>query len=133
MFSGRWKSISLLTDDFPLPVQVLVIGGGDGGVLREVVKHDCVESVTLCEIDEAVIRVSKQFLPQLSVGYQHPKVEVVVEDGFKFLADKEDTYDVIITDSSDPVGPAEVLFQQDFYQLIYKALKKDGIFCNQGA
>ncbi|KAI9026175.1 Spermine/spermidine synthase-domain-containing protein [Hyaloraphidium curvatum] len=116
----------------PNPKKVLVIGGGDGGVLREVVKHEGVESVTLCEIDEAVIRVSKKYLPSLAVGYQHPKVDVVVEDGFKFLADKADTYDVIITDSSDPVGPAEVLFQEEFYQLIYKALKADGIFCNQG-
>ncbi len=101
-------------------------------MLREVVKHDCVESVTLCEIDEAVVRLSKKYLPTLSIGYQHPKVDVVIEDGFKFLADKADTYDVIITDSSDPVGPAEVLFQQEFYQLIHTALKKDGIFCNQG-
>ena len=84
--------------------QVLVVGGGDGGVLREAVRHPGVEEITLCEIDEAVIRASKRFLPGLARGFDHPKVKVVIGDGFEFLRGHEDEFDVIITDSSDPVG-----------------------------
>ncbi|KXS20845.1 spermine/spermidine synthase [Gonapodya prolifera JEL478] len=116
----------------PNPKNVLVVGGGDGGVLREVVRHPSVESVTLCEIDEAVCRVSKLYLPEMAAGFEHPKVTVHIGDGFEFLKDKKELYDVIITDSSDPVGPAEVLFQDTFYKLIFEALKPDGVFCNQG-
>ncbi|ORZ32249.1 Spermine/spermidine synthase-domain-containing protein [Catenaria anguillulae PL171] len=116
----------------PNPKKVLVVGGGDGGVLREVVKHPGVESVTLCEIDEAVPRVSKMFLPALAAGFDHPKVNVHIGDGFEFLKDKEAEYDVIITDSSDPVGPAESLFQDSFFALLHKALTPNGIICSQG-
>lgn len=84
--------------------KVLVIGGGDGGVLREVVKHECVEEATLVDIDEAVPRVSKKYLPNMSIGFQHPKVKVHIGDGFEYLKDKTNQYDVIITDSSDPDG-----------------------------
>ncbi|KAK1081585.1 putrescine aminopropyltransferase [Friedmanniomyces endolithicus] len=96
----------------PNPKRVLVIGGGDGGVLREIVKHESVEEAVLCDIDEAVIRLSKKYLPGMSVGFQHPNVKVHIGDGFKFLEDKKDTFDVIITDSSDPEGPAESLFKK---------------------
>lgn len=81
-----------------------MIGGGDGGVLREVVKHECVEEATLVDIDEAVPRVSKKYLPNMAIGFQHPKVKVHIGDGFEFLKDKVNQYDVIITDSSDPDG-----------------------------
>lgn len=81
-----------------------MIGGGDGGVLREVVKHESVERVDLVDIDEAVPRVSQKYLPKMSVGFQHPKVHLHIMDGLAFLQDKVDTYDVIITDSSDPDG-----------------------------
>lgn len=114
------------------PKNVLVVGGGDGGVLREVVKHSGVETVTLCEIDEAVCRVSKLYLPKMAEGFKHPKVKVHIGDGFEFLKDKEEVYDVIITDSSDPVGPAESLFQDSFFSLLNKALKPNGIICSQG-
>ncbi|KAJ3113094.1 hypothetical protein HK100_002096 [Physocladia obscura] len=114
------------------PKNILVIGGGDGGVLREIVKHPEVESVTLVEIDEAVIRVSKQFLPDMAKGFYHPKVTVVVGDGFKYLKDNVGAFDVIITDSSDPVGPADVLFGEGFYALMKKSLKTGGIVCTQG-
>jgi spermidine synthase len=70
----------------PNPKKVLVIGGGDGGVLREVVKHDSVEEAILCDIDEAVIRLSKEYLPEMSASYKHPKVKTHIGDGFKFLA-----------------------------------------------
>ncbi|KAJ1908887.1 putrescine aminopropyltransferase [Tieghemiomyces parasiticus] len=116
----------------PEPKKVLVIGGGDGGVLREVVKHSSVEEVTLCEIDEAVIRVSKKYLPGMAVGFEHPKVNIHIGDGFPFLADRANTFDVIITDSSDPIGPAESLYQPGYYELMYKALRPDGMICTQG-
>ncbi|KAF9168565.1 hypothetical protein DFQ27_001905 [Actinomortierella ambigua] len=115
----------------PNPKRVLVIGGGDGGVLREVVKHEGVEEVVLCEIDEAVINASKKYLPSMAVGFQHPKVKIHVGDGFAFLEDKVDTFDVIITDSSDPVGPAASLFQAKFFELMKNALRDGGIICTQ--
>ena len=116
----------------PNPKKVLVIGGGDGGVLREVVKHECVEEAVLCDIDEAVIRLSKKYLPSMSVGYQHPKVKVHVGDGFKFLDDYKNEFDVIITDSSDPEGPAEALFQKPYFELLKGALREGGIITTQG-
>jgi spermidine synthase len=116
----------------PNPKKVLVIGGGDGGVLREVVKHDTVEEAILCDIDEAVIRLSKKYLPGMAVGFQHPAVKTHVGDGFAFLADKKGEFDVIITDSSDPDGPAEALFQQPYFQLLYDALKEGGVITTQG-
>jgi spermidine synthase len=111
---------------------VLVIGGGDGGVLREVVKHEGIEEAVLCDIDEAVIRLSKQYLPGMSVGYQHPKVKVHVGDGFKFLEDYKNAFDVIITDSSDPEGPAESLFQKPYFELLHGALREGGVITTQG-
>lgn len=116
----------------PSPKKVLVVGGGDGGVLREVVKHDSVESAILVDIDEAVIRLSKKYLPGMSVGFDHPKVSVHVGDGFKFLADRKNEFDVIITDSSDPEGPAESLFQKPYFQLLSDALKEGGVITTQG-
>ena len=109
-----------------------MIGGGDGGVLREIVKHDCVEEVTLVEIDEAVVKAAKKFLPAMAVGFQHPKVKLHIGDGFEYLKNNESSYDVIITDSSDPVGPAESLFGETFYGLMRKALLPEGIICTQG-
>ena len=109
-----------------------MIGGGDGGVLREIVKHECVEQVILVEIDEMVPRVSKKFLPAMAVGFQHPKVQVLIQDGFEFLKNNEKSFDVIITDSSDPVGPAEALFGETFYDLMRRALLPGGIICTQG-
>lgn len=101
-------------------------------MLREVVKHADVESVTLVEIDEAVIRVSKTYLPAMAIGFQHPKTTVHVGDGAAYLRDNVGEYDVIITDSTDPVGPAESLFQDSFFELMRKSLKPGGIVCTQG-
>ncbi|RKP35652.1 putative spermidine synthase [Dimargaris cristalligena] len=131
-FSYQEMITHLPMNSHPEPKKVLVIGGGDGGVLREVVKHSCVEEVTLCEIDEAVPRVSKKYLPSMAVGFQHPKVKVHIGDGFPFLQDRADTFDIIITDSSDPVGPAESLYQAGYYELMYRALRPGGIICTQG-
>jgi len=116
----------------PSPKRVLVIGGGDGGVLREVVKDPRVEQVVLCEIDEAVIRLSKQYLPDMAVGFAHEKVHVNVGDGFVYMAEHTNEFDVIITDSSDPIGPAESLFQDKYYALMKAALRDGGILCSQG-
>ncbi|TEB23899.1 spermidine synthase [Coprinellus micaceus] len=116
----------------PNPKKVLVIGGGDGGVVRECLKHETVEEVVLCDIDEAVIRVSKKYLPHMSGLLNDPRVTVFVGDGFKFLAENENTYDVIVTDSSDPVGPAASLFQKPYFQLLHDALAPGGHISTQG-
>ncbi|CAJ1969398.1 unnamed protein product [Cylindrotheca closterium] len=116
----------------PNPKKVLVIGGGDGGVLREVAKHPGVEEIIECEIDEGVINVSKKYLPSLAKGYDDPRVSVKIMDGAKFMDENQDSFDVIITDSSDPVGPASVLFETPFYNAMYKSLREGGIVCTQG-
>lgn len=131
-FSYQEMITHLAMNSHPNPKSVLVIGGGDGGVLREVVKHESVEKAILCDIDEAVIRVSKKYLPGMSIGYQHPAVDVHIGDGFKFLADRKNEFDVIITDSSDPEGPAESLFQKPYFELLYGALKEGGVITTQG-
>ncbi|KAI9298786.1 spermidine synthase [Neoconidiobolus thromboides FSU 785] len=131
-FSYQEMIAHIPMNSHPNPKKVLVIGGGDGGVLREIVKHESVEEVVLCEIDEDVIKVSKKYLPSMAVGFQHPKVKVHLGDGFPFLESHLGTYDVIITDSSDPVGPAESLYQARYYELMKNALTPGGIISTQG-
>ncbi|KAL3994684.1 spermidine synthase [Acanthocheilonema viteae] len=116
----------------PLPRKVLIIGGGDGGVLREVLKHGCVESVTVCEIDETVINLSKKFFPQMSPAFSSPKLKLVIQDGFDFLKQHKGEFDVVITDSSDPIGPAKKLFSEAYYSLIKQALTEKGVLSSQG-
>ena len=112
---------------------VLVIGGGDGGTIREIVKHQGVEKVELVYIDENVINASKQHLPTLSTAFDHPKVKVMVEDGIAYVNNAAaESYDLIIVDGSDPVVPAEGLFSDEFYQACKKALKPDGLLVTQG-
>ncbi len=113
------------------PENILIIGGGDGGTAREVLRHSKVKSVTMCEIDEKVVEVSRKFLPELSQQFDHPKLKLVFEDGFLWVKNHPDEYDVIIVDSSDPVGPAEVLFKEEFIKYCFNALKKEGILVNQ--
>ncbi|RSL70820.1 Spermidine synthase [Fusarium duplospermum] len=132
-FSYQEMITHLAMNSHPNPKKVLVIGGGDGGVLREIVKHDCVEEAILCDIDEAVVRLSKQYLPTMSVGFDHPKVKVHIGDGFKFLNDYKNEFDVIITDSSDPEGPAEALFEKNYFKLLHDALKEGGVISTQGS
>ncbi len=115
----------------PNPENVLVIGGGDGGSIREIVKHPGVKKVTLVEIDECVVEVSKKYLPEISCGLNDSKAEVLIDDGIKHVQNSGSEYDVIIIDSTDPVGPAEGLFGENFYKSVYKALKSDGIFVAQ--
>lgn len=116
----------------PNPEKVLVIGGGDGGILREIAKHPGVKEIYICEIDEDVIIYSKKYLPTLAEGYQDPRVTVKIMDGAKFMEENQDVFDVIITDSSDPIGPASVLFETPFYNAMHKSLRDGGIVCTQG-
>lgn len=131
-FSYQEMITHLALNSHPNPKKVLVIGGGDGGVLREIVKHDCVEEAILCDIDEAVVRLSKQYLPGMAIGFEHPKSTVHIGDGFKFLDDYKNEFDVIITDSSDPDGPAQALFEKSYFQLLHDALREGGVITTQG-
>ncbi|WP_458411622.1 polyamine aminopropyltransferase [Schinkia sp. CFF1] len=115
----------------PNPENVLVVGGGDGGVIREVLKHPSVKKATLVEIDGKVIEYSKKFLPEIAGELENPRVEVIVGDGFMHIAKAENEYDVIMVDSTEPVGPAVNLFTKGFYAGIAKALKEDGLFVAQ--
>lgn len=115
----------------PNPEYVLVVGGGDGGVIREALKHPKVKKAVLVEIDGQVIAYSKQYLPSIAGQLEDPRVEVIVNDGYMHIHDHKATYDVIMVDSTEPVGPAVNLFTKGFYQGIYDALKEDGIFVAQ--
>jgi len=115
----------------PNPKKVLVIGGGDGAVLSEIVKHKSVEVAEICEIDKMCIEKSTIYYPQWAHIWTHPKVKVNVADGFVFLKEHENEYDVIIVDSSDPIGPAQSLFENPFYELMYRALREGGIISTQ--
>jgi len=116
----------------PSPEKVLVIGGGDGGILREIARHDGVQTIDICEIDEAVIQVSRQYLPEMGCGFDDPRVTLHIADGNEFIGQHPNEYDVIIVDSSDPVGPGEILFEGLFYEHCRRALKKNGILAIQG-
>ncbi|MFI8623150.1 spermidine synthase [Bacillus altitudinis] len=115
----------------PNPENVLVVGGGDGGVIREILKHPSVKKATLVDIDGKVIEYSKQFLPSIAGKLDDPRVDVKVGDGFMHIAEADNEYDVIMVDSTEPVGPAVNLFSKGFYAGISKALKEDGIFVAQ--
>jgi spermidine synthase len=112
--------------------KVLIIGGGDGGILREVLKHDTVESVTQVEIDQQVIDMCVQYLPNHSAGaFSNPKANIVIADGVNFVTECTEKFDVIISDSTDPIGPGEVLFTSRFYQGIQNCLNDGGVFVAQ--
>ncbi len=113
--------------------KVLVIGGGDGGTIREVLKHPEIEEVTMVEIDANVVEASKLHLPELSQSFDHPKLKLIIADGIEFMASAEPkSYDLIIVDGSDPAGPAKGLFSEAFYQNCYQGLTKNGILITQG-
>lgn len=112
---------------------VLVIGGGDGGTVREILRHESIEKVTMVEIDDAVIQSCKEFLPEIAASFNHPKLELIVGDGIDFVKNApQGHYDIIIVDGSDPVGPAEGLFSIEFYTNCYNALNSSGILVAQG-
>lgn len=112
--------------------RVLIIGGGDGGMLREVLRHEGVEQVTQVEIDQAVIDMCTEYLPNHSAGaYDHPKTHVVIADGVDFVNETNEKFDVIISDCTDPIGPGEVLFSSRFYEGCKRCLNPGGVFVAQ--
>ena len=115
----------------PEPRRVLIVGGGDGGVAREVARHACVERIDQCEIDGKVVEASRRFLPTLSCGFDDPRMHLHIGDGVRFVKEHPDEFDVIIVDSTDPVGPGAALFGEQFYQDAYRALRKDGVIISQ--
>jgi spermidine synthase len=112
----------------PGPRRVVIIGGGDGGTVREVLKHKSVEKVYFIEIDEEVINVSKKFFPSLSSELDNPLLEIKCMDGAEFLKTHKDSVDVIIVDSTDIVGSATSLYTKEFFQSVEKCLSADGFF-----
>ena len=117
----------------PDPRRVLVVGGGDGGAVREILRHAGVEEVCLVDIDRDVIEAAREFFPHLSAGLDDPRVRVVNEDAARYLwqDDLQGRFDVIVVDSPDPVGPAIALFQEQFYRAVARALAPDGLFSAQ--
>lgn len=111
--------------------RVLVIGAGDGGVIRELVRYPEIEEIDLVEIDELVVEVCRKYLPQTACRLDDPRVRIHYEDGLKYIRSCDSEYDLILVDSTDPFGPGEGLFTREFYGNCYKALKDDGIMINQ--
>jgi len=116
----------------PNPKSVLIIGAGDGGVVREVLKHGGIERVVHCEIDDVVMNVCKKYIPSMFANRDDPRLTVHTGCGMEFMRQHQNQFDVIITDSSDPIGPANVLFESPYYRLLHTALRADGVICSQG-
>lgn len=110
---------------------VLVIGAGDGGTVRELTRYNHIENIDMAEIDEMVVEVCREYLPQTASRLSDPRVNIFYQDGLKFVRDKENEYDLIIVDSTDPFGVGEGLFTREFYGNCFKALTADGILVNQ--
>jgi spermidine synthase len=115
----------------PLIKNILIIGAGDGGAVRELTRYASVENIDMVEIDEAVVNACKEYIPQTSSKLTDARVNLFFEDGLKFVRTKQNQYDLIIVDSTDPFGPGEGLFTKEFYGNCFNALKDDGILVNQ--
>ncbi|MFD3156184.1 polyamine aminopropyltransferase [Haloimpatiens sp. FM7330] len=115
----------------PNPKKVLVVGGGDGGSIREILRHPSVEKAVLCEIDKDVVEECKKYLPEISSALDNPRCEVFIGDGIKYVHEHKNEFDIIIIDSTDPFGAAEGLFGGSFYKEIFECLTEDGIFIAQ--
>jgi len=113
------------------PKQVLVVGGGDGGTIREVLKHPGVERVVLCEIDERVTRVCQRWIPSVAGDLEDPRVELVFADAVEYVRSHVDSFDAVLVDSSEPIGPAAGLFEGSFFADLHKALRPGGIVSAQ--
>jgi spermidine synthase len=113
------------------PRKVLIIGGGDGGTAREVLKYGSVERVDMVEIDEKVVEVSKKFFPALSCSFNEPRLNLMIRDGVKYAAECRETYDVILVDSTDPKGPAVALISEPFFRSCLRIMADDGAFAAQ--
>jgi len=111
--------------------KVLVIGAGDGGTVRELIRYRTIEAIDVVEIDEMVVRVCREHFKGLASSFDDPRVNLYYEDGMKFVRNKVDEYDLILVDSTDPFGPGEGLFTKEFYGNCYKALTEEGILVNQ--
>ncbi len=115
----------------PSPKRVLVIGGGDGGTVRELVKHRQVERIVMVEIDEMVINACRQHLPSISCALDDPRVELIIDDGVKYVASTGESFDIVLIDSTDPIGPAAPLFDRQFYENVAGLLSEQGIMISQ--
>lgn len=115
----------------PDPRNVLIIGGGDGGTLREVVKYPSIETVVQCELDEQVVEVAKKYFPKLAAGYKDSRAQVRFQDGKQFLRESGQTWDAILLDLTDPIGPAKPLFERPFFRLCAEHLAPDGFLSAQ--
>jgi len=110
------------------PERVLIIGGGDGGTARETLKYPGVKEVVMVEIDGSVIEAAKNFFPSTACSFQDPRLRVLVNDGAAFVKQEEEAFDLVIIDTTDPIGPAEVLYSEEFYAACNRILKPHGIF-----
>jgi spermidine synthase len=113
------------------PERVLIIGGGDGGTAREVLKHKSVKRVVMVEIDKMVVDACKKHLPSVACALDDPRLELIIDDGVKYAKNTSKTFDVVLIDSTDPIGPAQPLFNREFYASIFKLLDKNGIMISQ--
>ncbi len=113
------------------PKRVVVIGGGDGGTVRELLKHPGIEEIILCEIDEMVVDQSRKWFPQVAVGLDDPRVTVKIGDGIAYMAEQNENVDIAVIDSTDPIGPGEGLFSTSFYKSVSRALKPGGLMVAQ--
>ena len=115
----------------PNPRRVLVIGGGDGGTVREVLRHSKIERTVMVEIDEMVVNACREYLPEVSCALDDPRLELRIEDGIKYVAETEERFDVVLVDSTDPIGPAAPLFDREFYHGVSRVLTDEGILISQ--
>lgn len=115
----------------PAIKNVLLIGAGDGGSVRELTRYSTIETIDMVEIDKLVVDVCREYFPTVASRFDDPRVSLYFEDGLKFVANKKDAYDIIIVDSTDPFGPGEGLFTREFYGNCYAALRDGGILVNQ--
>lgn len=115
----------------PNPKNILIVGGGDLAILSHILNYEVVESATLCEIDAEVIEMTKKFFPDFAKSLNDKRVKLIIDDGFKFLSNQKDKYDIVIVDSTDPETIANDLFVGDFYESAFNALKEDGVFVAQ--
>jgi spermidine synthase len=117
----------------PSPKRILVVGGGDGGTMREVLKHRSVIRAVLVEIDDMVIQACRKYLPTVGSAMDDSRLEIMIEDGVKFVAETDELFDVVLVDSTDPIGPAGPLFDKEFYKNVAQKLTSEGILITQAA
>ena len=115
----------------PHPIKVLIIGGGDGGVAREVLRHKNVQECVLVEIDKMVVDTAKKYFPKIARSFKNPRLKLRIQDGVRFVRESSQIFDVVLVDSTDPVGPAKKMFGAPFYRDIFRLLSKEGILVVQ--